>query len=516
MGQHSDYTRRWLDRRFARGAADAPYFAHMPIYGLGHPSSEPHHARRFARALQILRRLARLDFETLLDVGGAEGFLAARARDIFGCRAVSSDLSIEASRRAWELYELDALALSSHALPFPDDAFDVVLCSEVIEHVEFAVETLRELTRVARVAVILTTEEFRVDRAAIEAELARRCGYPHFERNFFHATDLQVMFGPEAELGSQFIAPPPDDTADAATVRAWIETATDFEGLAANAAGIVVLAPTSPDGLRGTPRLSDDELLDRLLAPSVPATPLAPRDRPDPLAGLCAAAVCPDCRGPLSPHQSEKGGAPGLNCSACATRFDVQGGIADLTARTDPTRARTATALQAGWPADRVRAALALRDALDLPNEPERRAWDFRDASARRGWRPNEFLRPRTAAAGQGWCFESTGPTPFFVSPGLGVRGGDLTALELDLRIHNPDFDVDAGVAQLFWLTDEDEDFAPDRHAVIPIKNDDTVHTYRLELSELPGWPIDNDVVCVRIDPANGPCTLELVAVRLE
>ena len=45
---------------------------------------------------------------------------------------------------------------SAYALPFRDDSFDTVLCSEVLEHLEHPVDALRELNRVARRHIILT------------------------------------------------------------------------------------------------------------------------------------------------------------------------------------------------------------------------------------------------------------------------------------------------------------------------------------------------------------------------
>jgi len=42
------------------------------------------------------------------------------------------------------------------ALPFPDNSFDICVCSEVVEHVEDDVKTLQELLRVSRRGVLIT------------------------------------------------------------------------------------------------------------------------------------------------------------------------------------------------------------------------------------------------------------------------------------------------------------------------------------------------------------------------
>src|SRR5580765_8299356 len=157
MGLYTRITRDWLEQRFIKRTATGVYFAHMPVYGLGHADAEGGHVGRYARILRILQVLDGLSFESLLDVGGAEGYVAHLAATIFGADVASTDLSTEACHRARELFGLPAAAVDSTRLPFADGSFDVVLCSEVIEHVEHPVETMLELQRVARVAVVLTT-----------------------------------------------------------------------------------------------------------------------------------------------------------------------------------------------------------------------------------------------------------------------------------------------------------------------------------------------------------------------
>jgi len=98
---------------------------------------------------------------TVLDAGCGEGRhgLELRRR---GCRAVGVDLA------RWELkrarYLLDSLSRERPAaaapflilradtqrLPFPDAAFDRVICSEVLEHVDFPGRAARELARVLK------------------------------------------------------------------------------------------------------------------------------------------------------------------------------------------------------------------------------------------------------------------------------------------------------------------------------------------------------------------------------
>jgi ubiquinone/menaquinone biosynthesis C-methylase UbiE len=100
--------------------------------------------------------LNRLHFKSLLDVGGAEGYMCGLVKHLFGAHVRSCDLSAEAGRRARDLFGIQADAVDSVQLPYKDNSFDVVLCSEVLEHVPQYESVLNELLRIARTAVVLT------------------------------------------------------------------------------------------------------------------------------------------------------------------------------------------------------------------------------------------------------------------------------------------------------------------------------------------------------------------------
>ncbi len=90
-----------------------------------------------------------------------------------GCGEGITLKSLEKALAAWTMYGLDVdpesitvarkvvpqarLQLGSvYQLPFPDQSFDLVLCTEVLEHLEHPRRALRELCRVARRDVILS------------------------------------------------------------------------------------------------------------------------------------------------------------------------------------------------------------------------------------------------------------------------------------------------------------------------------------------------------------------------
>jgi SAM-dependent methyltransferase len=156
MDEYTLKTRAWLDNRFRDTNSAGIYRAHQPIYGFRKGPCEFGLVSRYIRTYHIMRAIARLDAKSLLDVGAAEGYKAALAKHLFGMEAVASDLSPEACKRAEEIYHIRAVPADVHDLPFSDGEFDIVLCSETLEHVTDYRIAVKELMRVAKKAVIVT------------------------------------------------------------------------------------------------------------------------------------------------------------------------------------------------------------------------------------------------------------------------------------------------------------------------------------------------------------------------
>lgn len=107
----------------------------------------------FARVLQAEAALGQAH-ETVLDVGCGGGLLAEEFAGA-GFRVAGIDPmaeSIEAARRhaAASGLEIDYRIATGEALPFADARFDVVLCCDVLEHVEAVGPVLAEVARVLR------------------------------------------------------------------------------------------------------------------------------------------------------------------------------------------------------------------------------------------------------------------------------------------------------------------------------------------------------------------------------
>ncbi len=111
------------------------------------------------RMRQILSYMQGVKIRSLLDVGCAEGlYLKWFEEHSPQGLAVGLDLSLryllKARERACGRYHVQA---DSGLLPFRDSCFDMVLCSEVLEHTPDPKEVFKELVRVSRGHLIVTT-----------------------------------------------------------------------------------------------------------------------------------------------------------------------------------------------------------------------------------------------------------------------------------------------------------------------------------------------------------------------
>ena len=134
MDSYTAEEKAMVDKRFS-DTADGVYRSHQPIYGYKKWPCEWYFTGRYIPTLRIMKELSRLKCESMLDVGGAEGYKSYMARALFGLRVHTSDLSEEACKRAQEIFGVEATPLDIHDLPFADDQFDVITCSETLEHV---------------------------------------------------------------------------------------------------------------------------------------------------------------------------------------------------------------------------------------------------------------------------------------------------------------------------------------------------------------------------------------------
>ncbi|MCB1221356.1 MAG: class I SAM-dependent methyltransferase [Planctomycetales bacterium] len=202
-GRLTAYARSFLEQRFAR-KPDGSYFPHQPLHGL-YGESEAGRPLRLARSYRLLRWIEALAPHSLADLGAAEGYIANLVRLRQGCPTLCIDLSLEACRRAAEIHGQPAVASPLQSIPLPDDSVDVVLLSEVFEHLEDPMQVVREMVRVARRYVVITTQEICMSRAEQSIRLRlRELDEAHGELNWLCSADLHSLFSGPSRSVPQF------------------------------------------------------------------------------------------------------------------------------------------------------------------------------------------------------------------------------------------------------------------------------------------------------------------------
>lgn len=188
-------TRAWLNKRFDLYDQDGVYIPNQPAYGF---NAAAFRLEEYARMFAVLKTLNRLPFETLLDVGSADGYGPALIRHLFGTAVYGTDLSDRALVRSGEMFKGLGAAADAHQLPFRDQSMDICLCTEVLEHVIDPAVVIKELVRVARRFVVLSTPRAQDEAAKKRHFETLDPKEPHAHIHFFTDRDIQVLGGPNS------------------------------------------------------------------------------------------------------------------------------------------------------------------------------------------------------------------------------------------------------------------------------------------------------------------------------
>lgn len=124
---------------------------------------------KFETGNPVVRRMIAAFFDNLrevveplhprstLDAGCGEGETITRLGPLLGKRIAAVDISAYSVDRLLERQpSVEVRTASIMDLPFPDDSFDLVLCLEVIEHLDDPKRAVRELSRVATREVVVS------------------------------------------------------------------------------------------------------------------------------------------------------------------------------------------------------------------------------------------------------------------------------------------------------------------------------------------------------------------------
>lgn len=345
-------TRAWLEQAFARCVASS---GQRPVYDargqpVGMTASE---FGRLHRKFKIFRWLDGLRFDSFIDVGSGWEVFPYLVRQRYGAAAYYADLAHEFNlpADAPEFGHLDhAVTLKLSSLPFADAAFDVVLCSEVFEHLVRPIEAVSELLRITRKCLILTTLEglsrSHFERALLHYRTDVRI--PHVERNYLVLSEFAALFGSGLHHESLQHSPSfpadllvPAQEQDEAAYAALRDVDALVTALArAAAVGVhgprslgILLVKVMPGAGVTPPRPQMDAelarwlvaqaaLIERHASETLAGAPRSEVRRDRPIAPpLLARLRCPDCGGGFAPEGA------GLRCLACGTAFAADCGV---------------------------------------------------------------------------------------------------------------------------------------------------------------------------------------------
>jgi len=190
MDKYTKKTKKWLDKRFKSTDEKGAYKSHAPIYGFAKDFLS---LGLYKNNYTILREIEKVSSEykidSFLEVGCAEGYTTYLVKEIFRFRVNVCDLSFEAVKRAKEIYGFRSFVADVQALGnIKSDSFDLVLCSETIEHVPNPKKAFEELMRVAKKVLIITVPAAKNKK---EKESFVPPETPHTHLNIFTKAEIE-------------------------------------------------------------------------------------------------------------------------------------------------------------------------------------------------------------------------------------------------------------------------------------------------------------------------------------
>lgn len=325
---YTNSDKNWLDSRYMSGVAEDNYHSHQPIYGFNKGNSEIGHISRIARVFHLLKILNKIDFNSCLDIGGGEGYLSHLIDKAFGVKGYNSDISHEACLRAKELFNTDSATLNASALPFKDNSFDVVICSEVIEHLEFPVFAMKELLRVAKKYVLISTVE--IEPFALNRNVSlylRDLDAPHAERNFYHLDDFKALYGNDIKSYGQhrIIGDINEESLGEAEAKVLIKNLVNgIKNYDYRYNGVIVLkSKINTD--ETSPKLEDDKILDLIFSETIKTEHQNFSYHEGINSNILAKIICPACNSEIRTTSNSK-----LECKSCNMSYSVNKGVPEL------------------------------------------------------------------------------------------------------------------------------------------------------------------------------------------
>ena len=132
----------------------------IPSYKAESWQTQYYHLRRFNEVTKLLTFLGKISKgDHIIDIGCGRGIYqkALRKSIYLGC-----DLNGQNLKRAVKAPNAEYVCADANHLPFIDNSFDIVLCSEVLEHLDSPLKTVKELARASKKMIVLTFPDERV------------------------------------------------------------------------------------------------------------------------------------------------------------------------------------------------------------------------------------------------------------------------------------------------------------------------------------------------------------------
>ena len=510
LDRYSLRTRKWLDLRFDPSLVELVghhYEPYQPVYGVRPEKWTLAHFMMAVRWAWLTEALRSTGADSFLDVGGAEGYVAQLVRSLHTSKSCSTDLSISACERAHEFFSVGTLASEAHRLPFEDNAFSVVYCAEVIEHLAHPVETLLELKRVARDVVIVASEEGVRDEAARAEELGERALSDHMDRSIICATDFELLFpGWDARvygLCSQLPTEVPQSSTELVASIAGVLRFEDFRSTPEATGMIAVLFKDAGPGEFGSTVLSS---VRDVIEFAFDRSAVVDRTEPTLHEAYLPTRICVKCGAPVELLAN-------ATCAACGVVYSNQKTTEDFVLqRESDSTSSLEDKLNAEFPnaPERVAAGLTLQKLMDFPLSPSISTRQL-PLELDAGWTACDGGR-LTAHAESGLVLECDAHDPCLFSPELNLNMDELKGVRVALEVSG--LSSEEEIFQVFFRTLNRPLWWEQASVTEAYRTANGPYTFELELPDA-GLFGENDILTgLRIDPSNHSSNTRILSVE--
>jgi SAM-dependent methyltransferase len=140
----------------------------------------------------LLNLISAKNLDSILDVGCGEGFTLNRLKEHgIGKRLEGLEYSIDAIKLGKKTYpDIKIKQGDIYNLPYEDNFFDLVLCTEVLEHLDYPQKALKELIRVSNKYLVVSVPN---EPFFMFAQLARGKNWSRFGNDIEHVNHWTML-----------------------------------------------------------------------------------------------------------------------------------------------------------------------------------------------------------------------------------------------------------------------------------------------------------------------------------